>query len=73
MKEGPYKTESTPRRIRGLLGGVYVFDTTKAVYVWEHGYCESSFFGGCAVLIIDSFGLQIHTSTSRDLGSKMVC
>ena len=37
--EGPYKVEGTPRRVRGLLGGKYVFDTTAARYVWEHPYC----------------------------------
>jgi len=37
-KEGPYKTEATPRRVRGLFGGEWVFDTLGAVYVWEHKY-----------------------------------
>lgn len=36
--EGPHKVEGTPRRVRGLLGGGYVFDTTAARYVWEHPY-----------------------------------
>lgn len=27
--------EPVPRRIRGLLGGETVFDTTRAWYVWE--------------------------------------
>ncbi|KAE9375685.1 DUF427-domain-containing protein [Stipitochalara longipes BDJ] len=36
--EGPHKVEGTPRRVRGLLGGKYVFDTTAAKYVWEHPY-----------------------------------
>jgi len=36
--EGPYKLESTSRRVRGLLGGVYIFDTIKAKYVWEHKF-----------------------------------
>ncbi|EPE30412.1 hypothetical protein GLAREA_03379 [Glarea lozoyensis ATCC 20868] len=38
VKDGPHKIESTPRRVRGLLGGIYVFDTTRASYVWEHKY-----------------------------------
>jgi hypothetical protein len=37
--EGPHKIEGTSRRVRGLLGGNYVFDTTAARYVWEHPYC----------------------------------
>jgi len=36
--EGPHKIEGTPRRVRGLLGGRYIFDTTAAKYVWEHPY-----------------------------------
>jgi hypothetical protein len=39
--EGPHKIEGTPRRVRGLLGGKYIFDTTAAKYVWEHPYCAS--------------------------------
>lgn len=37
--EGPHKVEGTPRRVRGLLGGKYIFDTTASKYVWEHPYC----------------------------------
>ncbi|SRR6266487_1646872 len=37
--DGPHKVEGTPRRVRGLLGGKYIFDTTAATYVWEHPYC----------------------------------
>ncbi|KAG4435938.1 hypothetical protein IFR05_008595, partial [Cadophora sp. M221] len=36
--EGPHKVEGTPRRVRGLLGGKYIFDTLEARYVWEHPY-----------------------------------
>jgi uncharacterized protein (DUF427 family) len=36
--EGPHKIEATPRRVRALLGGEYVLDTTKAYHVWEHPY-----------------------------------
>ncbi|TVY34959.1 hypothetical protein LSUB1_G006592 [Lachnellula subtilissima] len=36
--KGPHKIEATPRRVRGLLGGLYVFDTLEAKYVWEHPY-----------------------------------
>ncbi|KAF2647706.1 DUF427-domain-containing protein [Lophiostoma macrostomum CBS 122681] len=34
--EGPHKIVPTPRRVRGLFNGKYVFDTTKAYHVWEH-------------------------------------
>jgi len=37
-KEGPHKIEKTPRRLRGLHSGKWLFDTTKAIYVWEHPY-----------------------------------
>ena len=30
--------EETPRRVRGLFDRVYVFDTTRARYIWEHPY-----------------------------------
>jgi len=36
--EGPHKTEKTPRRIRGLFGSKWIFDTIQAYYVWEHPY-----------------------------------
>ncbi|KAF1962269.1 DUF427-domain-containing protein [Byssothecium circinans] len=36
--EGPHKCEATPRRVRGLLNGKYVFDTINAYHVWEHPY-----------------------------------
>ncbi len=41
-KEGPFKHEPTKRRIRGLLGGQWVFDTLDAEYVWEHPYCKAN-------------------------------
>jgi hypothetical protein len=41
--EGPHKVEGTPRRLRGLLDGKFIFDTTEGKYVWEHPYCEFSF------------------------------
>lgn len=28
----------SPRRLRGLVGGAWLFDTTAALYVWEHPY-----------------------------------
>lgn len=38
IKFGPVKVESTPRRVRGLFDGVFLFDTTSAQWVWEHKY-----------------------------------
>jgi len=38
IANGPHKVESTPRRVRGLLDGVWLFDTTSALWVWEHKY-----------------------------------
>jgi len=38
VTDGAHKIEATPRRVRGILGGVYVFDTLEAKYVWEHPY-----------------------------------
>jgi len=39
-KEGPVKSENANRRVRGLLGGKWIFDTLDAEYVWEHQYCK---------------------------------
>ncbi|TGJ87511.1 hypothetical protein E0Z10_g1278 [Xylaria hypoxylon] len=39
LANGPVKTlPAAPKRIRVRLGGRYVADTTRAVYVWEHAY-----------------------------------
>lgn len=38
VTQGPHKLEGTSRRVRGLLGGIYIFDTLEAKYVWEHPY-----------------------------------
>ncbi len=27
-----------PRRVRGMVGGEWIFDTSRALYVWEHPY-----------------------------------
>ncbi|PNS20531.1 hypothetical protein CAC42_5981 [Sphaceloma murrayae] len=35
---GPVKTLPTPRRVRILLNGVYIADSTDALFVWEHPY-----------------------------------
>jgi uncharacterized protein (DUF427 family) len=41
--QGPVRIEPTNRRIRGLLCGVWVFDTTEAQYVWQHQHCKLQF------------------------------
>lgn len=38
IAEGPHKQEKTPRRVRTLFDGEYLFDTTSASHVWEHPY-----------------------------------
>ena len=36
--KGPQKTIATGRRIRALLNGEYIADTTSALFVWEHKF-----------------------------------
>ncbi|KAI0460581.1 DUF427-domain-containing protein [Xylaria acuta] len=39
LADGPVKTlPAAPKRVRIQLGGRFVADTTRAVYVWEHPY-----------------------------------
>ncbi|KAL9595003.1 MAG: hypothetical protein Q9219_006702 [cf. Caloplaca sp. 3 TL-2023] len=38
IAEGPHKQEKTPRRVRSIFDGEYIFDTTGASHVWEHPY-----------------------------------
>ena len=38
LANGPHKLEKTPRRVRALFDGTYVFDTLEARHVWEHPY-----------------------------------
>ncbi|KAL9130158.1 MAG: hypothetical protein Q9217_001593 [Psora testacea] len=38
LRDGPRKLEKTPRRVRGLFDGAYIFDNTDAHHVWEHPY-----------------------------------
>jgi hypothetical protein len=38
ISSGPHKVELTPRRVRALFDGAYLFDTTSARHVWEHQY-----------------------------------
>lgn len=41
VNDGPHKQEPANRRIRGLLGDQWIFDSLDARYVWEHQYCMS--------------------------------
>lgn len=36
------KHEPANRRVRALRNGKWLFDTLKALYVWEHQYCKST-------------------------------
>lgn len=47
LKSGPVKTDTTPRRVRGLFGGEWIFDTLSAVYVWEWVGCAFSRLSFC--------------------------
>lgn len=38
LQDGPHRTLPTPKRLRILLNGQYIADTTRGVYVWEHPY-----------------------------------
>ena len=38
ISSGPHKVEATPRRVRALFGGVWLFDTISARHVWEYQY-----------------------------------
>lgn len=33
------RREPSNRRVRGLLGGRWVFDSENVEFVWEHEYC----------------------------------
>lgn len=57
--EGPHKIEATPRRVRALLGGNYVVDTTKAYHVWEHPYYPQY------DLSLHTRQIYVHISTLR--------
>jgi hypothetical protein len=38
LKDGAFRVEDSPRRVRILLNSRYIVDTTSAKYVWEHSY-----------------------------------
>ncbi|KAL8726948.1 MAG: hypothetical protein Q9166_006369 [cf. Caloplaca sp. 2 TL-2023] len=38
LADGPLKIEKTSRRVRALLDGIWLVDTTSAFHVWEHPY-----------------------------------
>ena len=49
LANGPHKLEKTPRRVRGLYNGLYIFDTTEALYVWEHPYFPQFYVATSAI------------------------
>ena len=49
IKDGPHKLEQTPRRLRGLFEGSYIFDTTEARYVWEFPYYPQYYVQSSAI------------------------
>jgi hypothetical protein len=64
--EGPYKLEDSPKRVRILLNGTFIADTTKARYVWEHPYYPQ--FAGSrpwdeSTLFLTSFSVTTFTKT----------
>ncbi|KAH8811725.1 hypothetical protein F5884DRAFT_286752 [Xylogone sp. PMI_703] len=77
-KEGPHKVEKTPRRIRGRYGGDWLFDTTKAIYVWEHPYYpyfyipRSEFAKGVVIEKVDSSTTKSFWVGRLSVGGKVV-
>lgn len=58
--EGPVKIESTPRRLRGLFAGKYIFDTLEAKYVWENNYYPYFYIPRSA--LIHTNGVRLETT-----------
>lgn len=68
VKEGPVKTLPTPRRIRILYNGVYVADTVKASFVWEHPYFPQYYLPRGA---FDSTKIQEGDKVQSDSGEHV--
>ncbi|WPH03825.1 Hypothetical protein R9X50_00670800 [Acrodontium crateriforme] len=69
--EGPFRTMPTPRMVKALFGGVYVFRTTKAVFVWEHRFYPHFYIPKSA--ITQSEGVTLETGESiLDVGGKVI-
>ena len=49
LANGPHKLESTPRRVRALFAGSYIFDTLEPRHVWEHPYYPQFYVPQAAV------------------------
>ncbi|KAI0419845.1 DUF427-domain-containing protein [Xylaria grammica] len=70
LANGPVRTlAAAPKRVRVRLGGTYVADTTRAVYIWEHAYYPAYY------LPLDAFAegalsYPSSTSSSSEGGSK---
>ncbi|KAF8847769.1 DUF427-domain-containing protein [Acephala macrosclerotiorum] len=76
-KAGPHKKEATPRRVRGLFGGEWIFNTLKAVYVWEHPYYpyfyipHSEFKKGILKLLSEKEGQEQDQASSDSRGFRL--
>jgi uncharacterized protein (DUF427 family) len=66
--------EPAPRRIRGLLGGQVVFDTTRALYVWEWPPYPQYYIPLADVtadlLVDEQHEQRLHRGTARRHGLK---
>ena len=80
---GPVKDLPTPRRVQLLLNGVYIAQTTSAVFIWEHPYYpqlyipRNAFSSSSSLEISDLRPLydtsgkhQVATQLSLRVGSK---
>jgi uncharacterized protein (DUF427 family) len=66
--------EAAPRRVRGLLGNQVVFDTTKALYVWEWPPYPQYYIPLADVnaeyLVDEQVSQRLHRGTARRYGLK---
>ena len=49
LSNGPHKLEKTPRRVRAVFDGSYIFDTLEPRHVWEHPYYPQFYIPNSAV------------------------
>jgi hypothetical protein len=50
LTNGPHRIEFTPRRVRALFNGIFLFDITSAKWVWEHKYFPQFWIPTSAVI-----------------------
>ena len=74
LASGPQKLEDSPRRIRVLLNGAYIFDTTSAKLVWEHPWYPSYYLPRSdlqnATLTEPSSSHEGYTAYTISVGTK---